>query len=82
MTNTGAMQMHNVGMKYSVSSGKDISLSAGTTADYSAEDKISLVCGEAMIVMEKDGTITLSGTKLKLIGEKMIDLDGKQIDIN
>ncbi|WP_338567499.1 type VI secretion system tip protein TssI/VgrG [Erwinia sp. E_sp_B01_3] len=82
MTNTGAMQMHNVGMKYSVNSGKNISLSAGTTAEYSAEDKISLVCGEAMIVLEKDGTITLSGTKLKLIGEKVIDLDGTQIDIN
>ncbi|WP_345830362.1 type VI secretion system tip protein TssI/VgrG [Erwinia sp. HDF1-3R] len=82
MTNTGAMQMHNVGMKYSVNSGRDINLSAGTTADYSAEDKISLVCGEAMIVLEKDGTITISGTKLKLVGEKEIDLDGTKIDIN
>ncbi|PQV84423.1 type VI secretion system Vgr family protein [Cronobacter sakazakii] len=82
MTNVGAMQMHNVALKYSVNSGKDLSLSAGTTADFSAEDKITLVCGESMIVLEQNGTITLSANKIKMVGEKVIDIDGAEININ
>ncbi|EOV8937426.1 type VI secretion system Vgr family protein [Cronobacter sakazakii] len=82
MTNVGAMQMHNVALKYSVNSGKDLSLSAGTTADFSAEDKITLVCGELMIVLEQNGTITLSANKIKMVGEKVIDIDGTEININ
>ncbi|EKK7715446.1 type VI secretion system Vgr family protein [Cronobacter dublinensis] len=82
MTNVGAMQMHNVALKYSVNSGKDLSLSAGTTADFSAEEKITLVCGESMIVLEQNGTITLSANKIKLVGEKVIDIDGTEININ
>ncbi|EJS93147.1 Rhs element Vgr protein subfamily, putative [Pectobacterium wasabiae CFBP 3304] len=82
MTNVGAMQMHNVGMKYSLNAGRDIGLSAGTSAEFSAEDKITLVCGESMIVLEQNGTITLSANKIKLVGEKVIDIDGTQIDIN
>ncbi|EOC0478193.1 type VI secretion system tip protein VgrG [Cronobacter turicensis] len=82
MTNVGAMQMHNVALKYSVNSGKDLSLSAGTTADFRAEDKITLVCGEAMIVLEQNGTITLSANKIKMVGEKVIDIDGTEININ
>lgn len=82
MTNVGAMQMHNVALKYSVNSGKALSLSAGTTADFSAEDKISLVCGESMIVLEQSGTITLSANKIKIVGEKIIDIDGTEINLN
>ncbi|EOC0002516.1 type VI secretion system Vgr family protein [Cronobacter turicensis] len=82
MTNVGAMQMHNVGLKYSVNSGKDLSLSAGTTADFRAEDKITLVCGQSMIVLEQNGTITLSANKIKMVGEKVIDIDGTEININ
>ncbi|ELY4579435.1 type VI secretion system tip protein VgrG [Cronobacter sakazakii] len=82
MTNVGAMQMHNVALKYSVNSGKDLSLSAGTTAGFSAEDKITLVCGESMIVLEQNGTITLSANKIKMVGEKVIDIDGTEININ
>ncbi|ELY3545910.1 type VI secretion system tip protein VgrG [Cronobacter turicensis] len=82
MTNVGAMQMHNVALKYAVNSGKDLSLSAGTTADFSAEDKITLVCGESMIVLEQNGTITLSANKIKMVGEKVIDIDGTEININ
>lgn len=82
MTNVGAMQMHNVGMKYSLNTGRDIGLSAGTSAEFSAEDKITLVCGESMIVLEQNGTITISANKIKLVGEKVIDIDGTQIDIN
>ncbi|WP_307570550.1 type VI secretion system Vgr family protein [Pantoea anthophila] len=82
MTNVGAMQMHNVGMKYSLNAGRDIALSAGTNAEVSAEDKITLVCGESMIVLEQNGTITISANKIKLVGEKVIDIDGTQIDIN
>ncbi|KAA5994736.1 type VI secretion system Vgr family protein [Pantoea sp. M_10] len=82
MTNVGAMQMHNVGMKYSLNAGRDIALSAGTNAEFSAEDKITLVCGESMIVLEQNGTITISANKIKLVGEKVIDIDGTQIDIN
>ncbi|ELQ6117247.1 type VI secretion system Vgr family protein [Cronobacter sakazakii] len=82
MTNVGAMQMHNVALKYSVNSGKDLSLSAGTTADFSAEDKITLVCGESMLVLEQNGTITLSANKIKMVGEKVIDIDGTEININ
>jgi len=82
MTNVGGMQAHHVGMKYSLNTGRDMALTAGTTAEFSAEDKITLVCGESMIVLEHNGTITISANKIKLVGEKVIDIDGTQIDIN
>jgi len=82
MTNVGGMQAHHVGMKYSLNTGRDMALTAGTTAEFSAEDKITLVCGESMIVLEQNGTITISANKIKLVGEKVIDIDGTQIDIN
>ncbi|MEN4636164.1 type VI secretion system tip protein TssI/VgrG [Pantoea agglomerans] len=82
MTNVGGMQAHHVGMKYSLNTGRDMALTAGTTAEFSAEDKITMVCGESMIVLEQNGTITISANKIKLVGEKVIDIDGTQIDIN
>ncbi|ORM53264.1 type IV secretion protein Rhs, partial [Mixta calida] len=82
VTTVGAMQMHNVGLKYSLNAGRDITLDAGTTAEVSAEEKITLVCGESMIILEQNGTITLSANKIKLVGEKVIDIDGTEIHIN
>jgi type VI secretion system secreted protein VgrG len=35
-----------------------------------------------MIVLEQNGTITLSANKIKLVGEKVIDIDGTEININ
>ncbi len=42
-------------------------------ADYSVTvaDKISFVCGQSSLTMSKDGSITLQGTDIKIIGKKI-----------
>jgi type VI secretion system secreted protein VgrG len=82
MSNVGMMHMHNVGMKYSVTVGKTYALKSGGLIINEAEDKIVLQTGDSMIILEKDGKITISGKKIKMVGEKIVDIDGEEVAVN
>ncbi len=46
-----------------------------------AGDEITLKVGQAKIVMKKDGTIEIDGTKLKISGTKSVDIKGAQVKV-
>ena len=53
---------------------KDIVLQAG--------ESITLVVGASVLVMKKDGSITLNGKEIDVVGSKHIGIDSKRIDLN
>ena len=59
---------------HNVDVSKDIVLQAG--------DSITLVVGASVLVMKKDGSITLNGKDIDIVGSKHIGIDSKRIDLN
>ncbi len=47
-----------------------------------AGDSFEVVCGQASFKLEKDGTVTLSGTTFNLDASKSVKLTGETVDIN
>jgi type VI secretion system secreted protein VgrG len=90
MSNVGFMHMHNVGVKfattvgnsYSVSSGSSVNVSAGETMVHQAGNEMTMVCGASSITLKKDGTIMIKGVQVEIEGTKIVDVDGKLIDMN
>ena len=73
-TAVGLGQYEEVGVDKTVMVGTDFSLTAG--------DSITLAVGKSALVMKKDGTVTLNGKTIDVIGSDHIQLDGKRIDLN
>ena len=73
-TAVGLGQYEEVGVDKTVMVGTDFSLTAG--------DSITLTVGKSALVMKKDGTVTLNGKTIDVIGSDHIQLDGKRIDLN
>ena len=67
-TNTVASGSH------STTAAKIIRLEAG--------DAIELVCGASVLVMKKDGSITINGKDIDVVGSKHVGIDSKRIDLN
>ena len=63
-----------VGNNETVRAGKDILISAG--------DSITLTVGASTLVMKSNGSITLNGVNLNVIGSEHIQLDSARIDLN
>jgi len=78
----GSMKAVNVGKMFNMDAGLAMKLSAGKTMTHKAGESIVLACGESKITLEADGTITLQGTKIKINGKEVVDIDGKLIDLN
>lgn len=71
-----------VGQKMTVSVGERKTESVGKVALYTAGDHLELGCGSAKIVLTKDGSIFLSGTRLNLQGVMMVSSDSAVINLN
>ncbi|VFR41578.1 VgrG protein [plant metagenome] len=80
--NIGFTMFENVGMMKKVNVGKMFSMDAGTSVSISAGKAITISTGKSSIQLESDGTITLTGVKIKISGSDIVDLDGKVIDLN
>ncbi|ECJ2543014.1 type VI secretion system tip protein VgrG [Salmonella enterica subsp. salamae] len=86
----GIFKTLNVGMKYNVNVGRNASVNVGNsktentgkTAVYSAGEHLELVCGEARLVLKKDGGIFLNGKHIELQGVDNINGDSKLINWN
>ncbi|WP_118184417.1 type VI secretion system Vgr family protein [Paraburkholderia phosphatilytica] len=81
ITVAGAM---NTGV--GLASGEEVGLSkttmVGKTYTLTAGDSIELRTGKASILLQSDGTITISGTNLAISGTEAVSIDGKTVDIN
>ena len=54
----------------------------GKACSFTAGDSFSITVGKSSLVMKKDGTISINGKDIDLVGEAHIGLDSKRIDLN
>ena len=80
--NVGAIMATVVGMSQFEQIGQNKSISVGKTFKLEAGEAIELVVGNSVLVMKKDGSITLNGKEIDVVGSKHIGLDSKRIDLN
>lgn len=79
-----------VGKGYDVSVGESVTFSVGKTrresagkvAVYSAGEHLELVCGQARLVLTRDGSIFLNGTAINFQGALAISGDGPVVNWN
>ncbi len=76
MMNTlvGVNQSTQVGMNKTTNVGKNITLQAG--------ESITLKVGASTLVMKADGTITLNGKNIDVVGSEHVGLESERIDLN
>ena len=74
VTNVVLTRHDTVGQSQSVNVGKHYKLTAG--------ESITLQVGASTLVMKKDGTITLNGKEIDVVGSQHIGLESKRIDLN
>ncbi len=77
-TSVGLSQSAQVGMSKSTKVGQDYTIDVGKTFTLTAGDSITLKVGKSVLVMKKDGTITLNGHDLtiNMTGEQRIKAAG------
>ncbi len=63
-----------VGKSYSISVGKAFKCTVKEGVMISSDKEITLKCGDASIVMKKDGTISIKGKDIKIKGSGAIDV--------
>ena len=73
-TAVGLAQFEQVGLAKNVSVGKTYAIEVA--------DKFELQVGSASIVLTSDGTIALSGVKILIEGESLVQINGNDVDIN
>ncbi len=73
-TAVGLAQFEQVGLNKTVMVGKTLSISAG--------DEITIECGKSLIHMDKDGNVTIKGTRFNFESSGPVQITGKDIDLN
>jgi type VI secretion system secreted protein VgrG len=71
-----------VGKGYGINVGSNHTIDVGTDYTLTARDSITLKVGKCMLVMRKDGTITVNGVKLNNKGSDHVKVTGNRIDLN
>ena len=74
ITNVVLTRQDTVGQSQSVNVGKHYKLKAG--------ESITLEVGKSILVMKKDGSVTLNGKEIDVVGSQHIGLESKRIDLN
>lgn len=62
--------------------GENVAVTAGKKASITAADELTLVCGDATIVLKKNGDITINGKKLQVTASGDLVLKGSKIASN
>jgi type VI secretion system secreted protein VgrG len=57
-------------------------VSVGNSYNIDVADKFELQVGSASLVLKSDGTITISGVKILIEGETLVQINGNDVDIN
>jgi type VI secretion system secreted protein VgrG len=80
--NIGNSLSEMVGMNRSRGVGNDESVQIGRNLTTKVGEKIELVCGKSKLTMDKDGNITLTGTKINVSGNDHVQVLSEMIDLN
>jgi type VI secretion system secreted protein VgrG len=70
----GGNWTNTVKASYSLDVSKDVVIDAGSS--------ITLRVGKSLLVMKKDGTFTINGKKIDVVGSKHVGVESKRIDLN
>ncbi len=70
----GGNWTNTVKASYSLDVSKDIVIDAGSS--------ITLRVGKSLLVMKKDGTFTINGINVDVVGSKHVGVESKRIDLN
>jgi type VI secretion system secreted protein VgrG len=89
-TNVGIASYENIGTKkgvtagtsVAVDAGEKITLSAGQSIVIEAGKHITLAAGKSSIEIDANGTINIRADTIQLDANKLVDVDGKIIDLN
>ena len=81
-TTVGAAMNTTVVLAQSAQIGTDKSTDVGKSYDITAGDQLTITVGKASLVMKKDGTITINGQEIDIVGSKHIGVESKRIDLN
>ncbi|WP_156398907.1 hypothetical protein [Methylobacterium sp. Leaf469] len=72
--NVGKAHMHTVGEQYVTNVGKEMQTNVG--------EVFQVVVGKSTLTMDKDGNVTITGTKMLLGFSESVTVFGKVIDLN
>ena len=70
----GGNWTNTVKTSYSLDVSKDVVIDAGSS--------ITLRVGKSLLVMKKDGTFTINGKEVDVVGSKHVGVESKRIDLN
>ena len=62
--------------------GRNYEAPAGTIVRVMPGESITLQVGASTLVMKKDGSVTLNGKQIDVVGSQHIGLESKRIDLN
>ena len=82
-TIVGMIQSASIGQSKDTTVGNKYTLTVGGNANLTMEpDSITLQVGASVIVMKADGTITINGNLIDVVGSKHIGMESERIDMN
>jgi type VI secretion system secreted protein VgrG len=79
---SGKKMMIDAGDKLGIVAAADMSIEGKAKAEFKAADKLTLTCGDASIVLESNGDITINGKKLTLKGSGDIVMKANKVKSN
>ena len=89
VTVVGVNQTAKIGSEKNTTVGKKYELTVGggggggSKSNITMDDKsITLQVGKSILVMKKDGSVTLNGKQIDVVGSQHIGLESKRIDLN
>ena len=80
--NVGAAMITNVVLTRTDTVGQSQSVNVGKHYKLKAGESITLEVGKSILVMKKDGSVTLNGKEIDVVGSQHIGLESKRIDLN
>jgi type VI secretion system secreted protein VgrG len=72
----------SAGEKMAISAGDNMTIAGGKQGIIDMKDQLAIVCGEASIVLKKNGDILIKGNKITVKGDGEIAIKGSKIDQN
>ena len=80
--NVGAAMITNVVLTRTDTVGQSQSVNVGKHYKLKAGESITLEVGKSILIMKKDGSVTLNGKEIDVVGSQHIGLESKRIDLN
>jgi type VI secretion system secreted protein VgrG len=78
----GANEMMQIGMNQLLSVGANQSTKIGKNYKVNVGDSVEIVCGKSVLKMDKEGNVTIQGTKFNFEAKDHVQVSSELIDLN